>query len=265
MGHAHHGQQGQLLPLSRIRSGADDGSASAPALAAKADAADSSSVCCSAPRSPAPPARRTSASAHASRPARRARRSPKSQAAALTLTLERRRRFVSIQTWIRTAGTIDKTGKILERLPVGSGGRAREGRTARARLSAQLEVVDVPGVRHARRRPRPGGVDVEASLDGTGAPERHALRHGDRRRTRAVPVGARTRRSSRKATRTSSTCSSSPDSTCPQEIQTGIQGELYTQVLDGVKDDAQVVTFGSFFIDAEHKLKGTEQGPPGAR
>ena len=48
----------------------------------------------------------------------------------------------------------------------------------------------------------------------------------------------------------------------PQEIHTGIQGELYTQVLDGLKDGDQVVTFGSFFIDGEHKLKGTEQGSP---
>ena len=47
----------------------------------------------------------------------------------------------------------------------------------------------------------------------------------------------------------------------PREIHTGIQGELLTQVLDGVNDGDQVVTFGSFFIDAEHKLKGTEQGP----
>jgi Cu(I)/Ag(I) efflux system membrane fusion protein len=43
----------------------------------------------------------------------------------------------------------------------------------------------------------------------------------------------------------------------PREIQTGMQGELYTQVLDGLKPDEQVVTFGSFFIDAEHKLKGS--------
>jgi hypothetical protein len=50
-----------------------------------------------------------------------------------------------------------------------------------------------------------------------------------------------------------------------QEIHTGIQGELLTQVLDGVKEGDQVVTFGSFFIDAEQKLKGTgpgAQSPP---
>jgi multidrug efflux pump subunit AcrA (membrane-fusion protein) len=43
----------------------------------------------------------------------------------------------------------------------------------------------------------------------------------------------------------------------PREIHIGAQGELYTHVIDGVKDGDQVVTFGSFFIDAEHKLKGT--------
>src|SRR5262249_364288 len=56
-----------------------------------------------------------------------------------------------------------------------------------------------------------------------------------------------------------------PGEYLPQVIQTGIQGELYTQVIDGVKDGDQVVTFGSFFIDAEHKLKGTEQPSTPAR
>jgi hypothetical protein len=43
----------------------------------------------------------------------------------------------------------------------------------------------------------------------------------------------------------------------PREIQPGIQGELYTQILDGLKPGEQVVTFGSFFIDAEYRLKGS--------
>jgi len=42
----------------------------------------------------------------------------------------------------------------------------------------------------------------------------------------------------------------------PKEVRTGIQGELYTQVLEGLEGNTHVVTFGSFFIDAEHKLKG---------
>ena len=43
----------------------------------------------------------------------------------------------------------------------------------------------------------------------------------------------------------------------PREIQPGVQGELYTQVMSGLKPAEQVVTVGSFFIDAEHKLKGS--------
>jgi hypothetical protein len=41
----------------------------------------------------------------------------------------------------------------------------------------------------------------------------------------------------------------------PKEVQVGIQGELYTQVVGGVSAGDQVVTVGSFFVDAEHKLK----------
>jgi len=47
----------------------------------------------------------------------------------------------------------------------------------------------------------------------------------------------------------------------PHEIDMGIQGELYAQILKGLKEGDQVVTFGSFFIDSEYKLKGTEQTP----
>jgi len=41
----------------------------------------------------------------------------------------------------------------------------------------------------------------------------------------------------------------------PRKIKTGIQGELFTQVLEGLEPAEQVVTFGSFFIDAEYKMK----------
>jgi multidrug efflux pump subunit AcrA (membrane-fusion protein) len=48
----------------------------------------------------------------------------------------------------------------------------------------------------------------------------------------------------------------------PAEIETGIQGELYTAVLKGLKEGDQVVSFGSFFVDAEYKLKSTVESPP---
>jgi multidrug efflux pump subunit AcrA (membrane-fusion protein) len=40
----------------------------------------------------------------------------------------------------------------------------------------------------------------------------------------------------------------------PRDVQTGLQGELYTQILSGVKAGDQVVSIGSFFIDAQTKL-----------
>jgi multidrug efflux pump subunit AcrA (membrane-fusion protein) len=46
-----------------------------------------------------------------------------------------------------------------------------------------------------------------------------------------------------------------PGDYMPHPIQTGLQGELYTQVSGGVKEGDQVVTIGSFFIDSAHKLK----------
>ena len=42
----------------------------------------------------------------------------------------------------------------------------------------------------------------------------------------------------------------------PREIEPGLQGELYTQVLKGISAGEQVVTLGSFFVDSERKLKG---------
>ncbi len=40
----------------------------------------------------------------------------------------------------------------------------------------------------------------------------------------------------------------------PKTIHTGLQGELYTQVLHGLNNGDKVATFGSFFIDAQYKL-----------
>ena len=41
----------------------------------------------------------------------------------------------------------------------------------------------------------------------------------------------------------------------PRGIKAGMRGELFTQVLEGLTAGEQVVTIGSFFIDAEHKLR----------
>lgn len=184
-----------------------------------------------------------------------------SQAAALTLTLG----GVSlrpIQTWIRTAGAIDKTGKILAAsLSAPEAALVKVGQRVRAFPPSSKSSMYQAYI--TRVSPRAGGATVEASLTAFGrkdvtlyvleivveqgpflsVPNEAIIEEGDRH---IVYVEQQ------------------PGQYVPREIHTGIQGELYTQVLDGLEEGAQVVTFGSFFIDAEHKLKGTDQGPPGA-
>ncbi len=45
----------------------------------------------------------------------------------------------------------------------------------------------------------------------------------------------------------------------PRNITAGHRGELYTQILHGLKAYEEVVTFGSFFVDAQYKLYSKEE------
>jgi hypothetical protein len=184
-----------------------------------------------------------------------------SQAAALTLTLGAAA-VRPVQTWIRTAGTIDKTGKILSAsLSAAEGALIKVGQRVRAFPPSSKSSMYQAYI--TRVSPRAGGAEVEASLAATGrlnstlyvmeivveqgpflsVPNEAIIEEGAKH---IVYVQQQT------------------GQYVPQEIHLGIQGELYTQVLDGLDENAQVVTFGSFFIDAEHKLKGTDQAPPAA-
>jgi hypothetical protein len=181
-----------------------------------------------------------------------------SQAAALTLTLGAAV-LRPVQTWIRTAGSIDKTGKILSTFLSGTeASLVKVGQRVRAFPPSSKSSMYQAYI--TRVSPRAGGAAVEASLTAFGrqnttlyvmeivveqgpflsVPNEAIIEEGDKH---IVYVQQQT------------------GQYVPQEIHRGIQGELYTQVLDGLEENAQVVTFGSFFIDAEHKLKGTDQGP----
>jgi len=179
-----------------------------------------------------------------------------SQAETLTLTMS----AVSlrpVQNWIRTAGTIDKTGKILDAAVTGPGAALiRAGQRVRAFPPSSKSSMYQAFV--TRVVPRAGGVAVEASLASTGRPNTTlyvmeiVVEQGP---FLSVPNEAIIEEGDRHIVYVQQ----QPGRFLPQEIHTGIQGELYTQVLDGVKDGDQVVTFGSFFIDAEQKLKGAAQ------
>jgi len=184
------------------------------------------------------------------------------QAAALTLTLS----AVSlrpIQTWVRTVGTIDKTGKILGgSLSASEAGLVKVGQRVRAFPPSSKSSMYQAYV--TRIVPRAGGVDVEASLTAFGrqnAPHYVMEIVVERGPFLSVPNEAIIEEGEKHIVYVQQ----QPGQYVAAEIQTGIQGELFTQVLGGITEDAQVVTIGSFFIDAEHKLKGTEQDPAGTQ
>ena len=172
---------------------------------------------------------------------------------------DRRRRSPCgpIQVWVRTAGVDrrqrpDAAGHRLE-----SRRRVRQGRSARPRVPARSAVVDVSGASHAASRRKGDRVGVTVDAHRSGAAGQPAIRARDRHRGDRAPLGPersdhRDRRAARRLrARTPS------GSYAQREIQTGLQGELFTEIPGGLKAGEQVVTFGSFFIDADHKLKGS--------
>jgi hypothetical protein len=181
-----------------------------------------------------------------------------SQAAELTLTLT----SVTarpIQVWIRTAGRIDSSGRIVtsylsnaDASSVKAGQRARtfpvESRSSMfqafvSRVGAEGNRVRVDVTLTAKGRENTRNYIVEIVTDRgdfLSIPNEAIIEEGDRR-IAYVQRGGQYE---------------------PQEIRTGLQGELYTQIAGGLKEGDEVVTFGSFFIDSEYKLKGAARGRP---
>jgi hypothetical protein len=176
-----------------------------------------------------------------------------SQAADLTLTLTPVA-VRSIQAWARGAATIDKSRKILTAsfnsrdakfVKVGQRARAFTPESKSQMLQAYVTRVQPQGRR----------VSVELTLSGQGwkdgvnyvieiiaeagdflsVPNEAVIEEGDQH---IVYVQQQ------------------PGEYVPQEIDTGVEGERYTQVVSGLNVGDQVVTFGSFFVDSEYKLKG---------
>jgi hypothetical protein len=174
-----------------------------------------------------------------------------SQAEALTLTVGAVAPRM-VQSWIRAAGTVDRTTKVLSAtLTTADAADVKVGQRVRAFSPSSKSSMYQAFV--TRVMPHGSDVTVEATLTSNGrantplyvmeivvergpllsVPNEAIIEEGD---THVVYVQQAGQYS-------------------PREVRTGTQGELYTQIVDGVKDGEQVVTFGSFFIDAEQKLK----------
>jgi len=183
-----------------------------------------------------------------------------SQATDLTLTLN----AVSlrpIQTWVRTAGRIDKTGKLLtaqvrspEAAFVKVGQRVRAFPPASKSSMFQAWVTKVV--------PQTDGATVEVTLSSTGHP--NSLNYvmeivTERGEFLSIPNEAIIEEGTKRIVYVQRQAGQY----VPMEVQTGIQGELYTAVEKGLAEGDQVVSFGSFFVDSEYKLKSSDQTAPG--
>jgi len=177
------------------------------------------------------------------------------QAEALTLTIGAVAPRL-IQTWVRAAGEIDKSNKVLSAvLTAADSADVRVGQRVRAfSPSSKSSMYQAFVTRVTPHGPGGKDVTVDATLSSTGrantplyvmeivieqgpflsVPNEAIIEEGEKH---VVYVQER------------------PGQYAPREIQIGRQGELYTEITSGVNDGEPVVTFGSFFIDAEQKLK----------
>ena len=183
-----------------------------------------------------------------------------SQAVELTLTvIDTARR--SLQTWIRTAGTLDETGRVLvaevslsEADLVQIGQRVRVFPPASKSSMTQAKITRV--TRQGDRARVEATILVAPSYDA----EHYVMEIiVERGRFLAVSNEAIIEEGDRQVVY----LQQDDGRYEPRDIHTGLKGELYAQVLDGLEEGDRVVTFGSFFIDAEYKLKETEQGTSG--
>lgn len=174
-----------------------------------------------------------------------------SQAAAITLTVAPVARQM-LQTWVRTAAVLDDDGKTLHAcVPV------EEGRLLMPDMRVRAFPPDSKSsIYQARIRSVTAGAGctaVDAALSGPvyGDETRFVVEIVvDRGRMLAVPNSAIIEREGKQVVYVQL----HPGHYDPREIRTGLKGEIYSEVLEGVSEGSEVVTIGSFFIDAEYRL-----------
>jgi Cu(I)/Ag(I) efflux system membrane fusion protein len=176
------------------------------------------------------------------------------QATELTLTLTETA-VRPVQVWVRTAGVIDGSRRaVTAAVPSPDAAHVRVGQRVRAfspQSRSRMYQARVSAV-----SPRAEGVTVTATLVGTGYEDtRHYILEiiTERGAVLSVPNEAILETGGSRIVYVQD----AGGGYVPRTITAGAQGELFTEILDGLQAGEQVVTIGSFFIDAEHKLKGS--------
>jgi multidrug efflux pump subunit AcrA (membrane-fusion protein) len=180
------------------------------------------------------------------------------QASDLTLTLSPVA-MRPIQQIVRTGGTIDKTRKVITAsIAAPDGSLIQVGQ--RVRSFPPESKSSMYQARVTRLTPRDHETIVEVTLSGEGVEGRiHYVVEitVDRGEYLCIPSEAIIEEGDHRVVY----IQAKDGSYLPKKIDTGFQGELYTQILGGLEAGEQVVTFGSFFIDSEYKLKLSDQEP----
>jgi Cu(I)/Ag(I) efflux system membrane fusion protein len=175
------------------------------------------------------------------------------QAGELTLTLTEAA-VRPIQIWVRTAGVADPAGRtITATLSTTDAAHVEVGQ--RVRAFPPESRSSMYQARVARVEKRSDGVKVAVTLSGQGRDNvsRYILEIvTEPLEDLSVPNEAIIELEGRHTVYVQQ----QQGRYAPREIEIGVQGELYAQVLKGLEPGEQVVTFGSFFIDADHRLKG---------
>jgi len=161
-----------------------------------------------------------------------------------------------IQNWIRTAGKLDASGKVLTTFL-----RAPESELVQVGQRFQAYTVNSRTRMHlgfiTKLTPQAGGALVEGTLPIQAAND--ASRYlmeivVERGPYLSVPNVSIIEEGAEHVVY----LQKQPGQYTPQIIKTGLQGELYTQVTEGLKEGDQIVSVGSFFVDAETKLKSAD-------
>src|SRR5262245_50440396 len=169
----------------------------------------------------------------------------KSQAEELTLTVTEVA-LRPVQTWVRTAGLLDKDRKTISaHLDAADAAAVKVGQRVRAFPPEARSTMYQAKV--SRIAPDAKGAVVQVMLAG---PAREGSTAyvleivADRGEFLSIPNEAIIEENGKHIVYVQR----GDGSFEPKEIKTGIQGELYTQVIDGLTTGEHVVTFGSFFI-----------------
>jgi len=176
----------------------------------------------------------------------------KTQAEDLTLTVSPVA-VRSIQQVVRTGGTIDKSHKVVTAtIATREGSLVQIGQ--RVRSFPPESKSSMYQARVTRVVSKDGKTIVKATLSGEGVEGRvnYVVEiNVERGAYLSIPSEAIIEEGDHRV----AYVQQKDGSYVPRTIETGFQGELYTQILGGLEVDEKVVTFGSFFIDSEYKLK----------